>query len=133
MAVIPVEHASKPLLSQCLHPGRLGGAETGQSGFNVLAADLPPGDLDGAVGHESPPKALDVAVRRVLAGLENHDSEWISHACIGMVGTSECNALLPPIEHLAKGTEAMDAAHTVAEKTKDVVQNVGEKIKDAGR
>ncbi len=32
-----------------------------------------------AVGHEPPPKALHVAVRRVLAGLENHDSEWISH------------------------------------------------------
>ena len=33
----------------------------------------------GAVGHEPPPKTFHVAIRPVLAGLENHDSESISH------------------------------------------------------
>ncbi len=34
-----------------------------------------------AVGHESPAKPLHIAVRRVLAGFEDHNSERISHGC----------------------------------------------------
>ena len=43
-----------------------------------------------AVGHEPPPKAFHVAIRRVLAGLEDHDSEWIGH----------CDSLVPAAARL---------------------------------
>jgi hypothetical protein len=48
-----------------------------------------------------------------LIPCSRHNSEWISDARIGMVATSECNALLPPTEHLAESTETRDSAHTV--------------------
>ena len=41
-----------------------------------------------AVGHEPPAKTFHVAVRRVLAGLEDHDSEWIGHGASLVTATA---------------------------------------------
>ena len=108
-------------------PGTLEQGQVLQVGMNVfvdrvdfhLRAAQPgrrhaPHIRHGAVGHEPPPKTFHVAIRPVVAGLEDHDSELISHGVSLVPATARRNCKRNKKAGVAEHPEVFDQVGLLA-------------------